>query len=406
MDTNTGENVKNNGKLVLPQNMVLRDGVLYFRARAGGRLLWKKCPWQGVDVAISRKGNIMPCVKKSLAEWLGDVRDKADQRKRDPDSVPDGRVLSWADFTPIYLDVADAQYAKDRKPAPATAKNNVQRLFLLLSEAGIGKTEAMDQALPERLEKWIQVQRRAAKDEEDEDRIRYRLARTIAMAESCWSRWTREPLRRRGVHVPACLDRWPTVSAEAPVYDLPPENIQKATREGARKMEQEDPATWLAFALMRNCGMRPGDMQRADWAWFKTLQDGSVWLFFCPHKTRRSSRSREVHQRISKAFWDRLQDAWSRVGDPGAFVVPGGPAGRLAALERVNAYMRGWGWETEKVAYELRKLFGSEIYNAHGIRYASEYLGDNEMTVSRYYARACPKSAPELVIDHAAPAIE
>ena len=387
----------------LPANLVLRNGTLYFRARVSGRLRWKISPWQGVDGAFSNRGNVLPCVKKSLAEWLGAERDMAEQRKRDPDSVPDGRVLSWEDFTPIYLDVADAQYAKDRKPAPATARNNVQRLYLLLKEAGIGKGEAMDQALPERLEKWIQLQRRGATNEEDEDRIRYRLARTISMAESCWARWTREPLRRRGVHVPACLDRWPTVSAEAPVYDLPPPEIQAATRDGARAMEQADPATWLAFSLMRNCGMRPGDMQRALWSWFKSMPDGSVWLFMCPHKTRRSSRSREVHQRISTAFWERLRAAWARAGDGGQYVVPGN---RLAALERVNLAMRSWGWQTEKVAYELRKLFGSEIYNAHGIRYASEYLGDNEMTVTKYYARACPRTAPELVIDHAAPAIE
>ena len=86
----------------LPQNLVLRNRVLYFRARAGGKLRWRKCPWQDAG-AFSARGTVLPCVLKSLAEWMGHERDLADQRARDPDAVPEGRVPTWTELGAAYL---------------------------------------------------------------------------------------------------------------------------------------------------------------------------------------------------------------------------------------------------------------------------------------------------------------
>ena len=82
-------------------------------------------------------------------------------------------------------------------------------------------------------------------------------------------------------------------------------------------------------------------------------------------------------------------------------MVPGGADGRLEALEAVNAAMRSWGWKTEKLAYELRKLFVSQVYNEHSLAYASEYSGDNATTIEQFYARAYRRDAPEVKAEYA-----
>ena len=382
----------------LPKNLVLRNRVLYFRARAGGKLRWRKCPWQDAG-AFSARGTVLPCVLKSLAEWMGHERDLADQRARDPDAVPEGRVPSWSELGAAYLEVAAAQFAKDKRPAPATARDNLQRLWYVLEHCGISRAEALDQARPERVDGWIQREVAGAEGEEEEDAVRYRISRTLAMATSAWARWTREPYRRRGIELPICLDRWPVVAAFARLYEDPPEVIKQATREGGLALERDQPAVWLAFALCYYCGMRPGDMQRAEWSWLQEGPDGGAVLRFRPHKTARSTRGREVYQCLRPEFVARLRAAWARCGDGGAHIVPGGRLGRDRADAALSAAMREWGWDGGKTVYELRKLFVSAVYNSKSLRDASEYSGDNATTIERFYARSYRRDAPQIDVD-------
>lgn len=377
----------------IAKNLCLRNGMVYGKARAGGRNVWKRSPWQG-SAALGRANKPTAALLKWRDEWMGDLRTAADRARKDPDAEPAGRIPSWQELIDAYKVVAPRQFATAGSPAPETVHNNVVRLERLLSDIGVARTEPLTAATPQKIEDWVHgIVQHAA----DDHGARYLAARTLSQARSVWSRWTLEPYRRRGFVVPRALERWPRPSGYAPIYQDPPEELKASTRTGASELETTDPAIWLAFALMRYCGMRPGDAQRARWEWIRKQETGAR-LLFTPHKTRQATRGRMVDQNLSADFWRRLLAARQACGDTDGFILPGGETGRQRAIDRVNEHMRLWGWQTAKASYELRKLFVSEIYNWKGIVWAASYSGDNPTTIERYYAAAYRKDAPALDI--------
>jgi integrase len=384
----------------IARNLIARNGVIYGKARAGGKTVWKRAPYQA-SAALGGRGKPRQELLTWRDGWLADLAREAERLRLNPDADPVARVCSWRELIGAYEAAAPVQFARDGRPTAATARNNVQRLERLIRDMRIGMDEPLTAARPERVEQWIAG---IVADEEDDGDGRYLAACTLRQARSVWARWTREPYRRRGIVVPAMLDRWPRPAGFAPVYRDPPEDLKAVTAAGGAALERDDPGLWLAFALMRHCGMRTGDAVRARWDWFAGDPDGGAWLRWMPRKTARSSRGRRVEQRLGAEFWGLLEAAGRAAGTLGGVcVLPGDEAARRRAVEALNACMRRWGWETEKASYELRKLFISEIYNAQGLTWAVAYSGDSAATIERYYAAAYRSEAPALGIG--APAV-
>jgi len=376
----------------LPENLFLRDGVIYFRARIGGKLKCKKANYQG-PAALTNQGNPRPALLQELAEWIGYERCQAELRRRNPDAAPEGSIPSWEQLVEVYQEIAKRRFAEDGRPTPATVKNNVQRLLKLLKDIGVAKTEPLTSVTAEEISEWNMERVSSA---QDTDKARYVSMRILGQVTSIWAKWTLEFYERRGLVIPASISRWPDIAGVAPRYKDPPDALKRATVEGGRKLAAENPSVWLTFALMFHTGMRPGDAERAEWAWFRELPDGRAKLTFTPNKTRRSARGRQVEQVLTKDFWGRLCAARKAAGGTGPYVVPGAAIGRQKALETVNDLMRAWGWTTYKASYELRKLFVSAVYNKHGLMWAASYSGDNPMTIERYYTDAYRRDAPSL----------
>jgi integrase len=396
-------------KLIPTPNLFLRGGVLYFRARAGGKLRMKRCPYQLESAMTGLKSRIAPDGKReyfgegkprqsvftSLSKWMGYEREQADERARNPDAIPDGTVPTWEKLEAVYLEIAADHFARTGRPKPYVAQKNAKILKTLLKQMGVTRTESMTLATVAKFDKWV-TGRVLDADEEAAAHKRYSCSRVISMAQSCWAKWTRDYYRRRGLVIPANVDHWPQVDGFAPIYVLPAKGLREATDKGGQAMEENNPGLWLAFALMRHHGMRPGDAARAEWAWFQPKDNGRYSLRFQPSKTKRSTKGRYVDQTISAAHWARLRAAWDKAGDGGACVVPGGEEKRLQAIVDVNAAMRAFGWTTNKASYELRKLFVSEIYNRYGLTAAAAYSGDRDTTILYYYAAADPDNGPVL----------
>ena len=375
-------------------NLFLRNGVLYFRARAGNKLRMKRCPYQGTS-ALTSKGDPRPAVLKELSIWMGHERAQADERARNPDAIPDGRVPTWEKLEEVYLEIVADHFARTGKPKPYVAKKNAKILRTLLKQMNVARSESMALATVAKFDKWVTA-RVTDEDEEEAAHKRYSTSRIIGMAQSCWAKWTRDYYRRRGLVIPPNVDHWPQVEGFAPIYVLPAKELREVTDKGGQELEEQNPGLWLAFAMMRHHGMRPGDAQRAEWSWFQPAAGGKYRLRFQPSKTKRSTKGRYVDQTLTAAHWERLRAAWSLAGDGGPFVVPGGEEKRLQAIVDTNTAMRKWGWETMKASYELRKLFVSEIFNRYGLVAASAYSGDNPTTIQYYYAAADPENGPVL----------
>ena len=376
----------------LPANLFFRRGALYFRCRAGKRINVKVCPYQGLG-AFTSHGAVRPVVHAALGKWIGELREAADRRRLDPEAIPDGAVPTWEKLIDEYLQIARRRFAEDGRPSPATAKSNAQRLQKLLQDLEVGLTQDMTSVTPDDISEWAME---VVEEAKDVDAGRYLACRTLGQVTSIWAKWTRLPYERKGIIIPPLIDRWPDIAGVAPLYRDPPDDLKTRTINGGKKLEQKRPGVWLLFALMLHTGMRPGDAKRSQWDWFREMPNGSAKLVWTPSKTRRSSRGRQVEQVLTKEIWQRMRGAWARAGDGGAYVVPGGEAGRQAALDGVNRRMRLWGWKTPKASYELRKLFVSAVYNAHGLMWAAAYSGDNPTTIEKYYSAAYRRDAPSL----------
>lgn len=379
-------------------NLVMKHGMLYFRTRIHGKLKWHKSPYQG-EAAITRQGNPTDAVMRELSLWMGDERAAAELRRRNPDAVPNGRIVPWEVLLTTYPDIARLQRAVAAgRPSVATVESNCKRLQTLLGQMGISCSDYMDGATPDRLRGWL-ADRQEGLDPEDAARDRYSAASLVRMASSLWAQWTREYYRERGIIIPPCLDRWPSIEASAPIYVLPPLELRRKTAEMGDALERDDPAAWLAYAMMRYHGMRPGCAEQARWSSYQPKANGGYSLRWQPAKTRHGGSGRWVDQSVSAALWSRLDACRRRLANQWECVVPGTPEERLAALQRVNDGMRRVGWDAAtyaKAGYELRKLFVSEIYNRYGLAVASAYSGDRPTTIEIYYAAADPARHPEL----------
>lgn len=363
----------------LARNLKLRDGVVYGVATINGRQRWKKSPIQGVKVPS-------PTLLKWRDRWMKEERAKAATAGDMPDKVAH---VTWAQLINAYWQVSASENAWNGRPSSETVDENIVKLRTVLSQMKVEEKDALDVVTPERVSAWIAM--RAT-----DDRRRYSAMRTLAQATSLWARWTRPRYAALGIVLPECLDRWPKIRALAPKYVDPPDELKRKTVEMGAHLFVEDPAAWLAFAMMFFCGMRPGDAIRARVDWFRK-DSNEMLLSFTPNKTRHSACGRSVEQRIESDKWNCMEKAWARSGGVVEWVIPGEEEDdRRKAVDRVNSRMRAIGWTTEKAAYELRKLFVSAIYNHPdgGLKWAAAYSGDNPTTIERYYAAAYRRDAP------------
>lgn len=377
------------------KNLVMRGEVVYFRARINGKLRWKRASYQR-KAAFNRAGNPTDSLLTELDQWLGHERDVAEQRIRDPDAVPNGRLISWKELMDVYPEIARLHRPEaGGRPSKATTEDNVRRMDTLLRQMRISTGDLMDVATPKLLREWL-ASRQDGLDPKEAARDRRSANTLVRMASSCWADWTREYYRERGIIIPVCLERWPSIDAPLPIYVLPPLELRRATAAMGEALLEEDPAAYLAYATMRLHGMRPGDAIRSRWDWYQRMDSGSFQLRWQPTKTARGEGGRWVDQTVSGAMWTRLDGCRRRVCSVGEFVIPGSDTDRQNAMLRVNARMRRIGWKTNKVGYELRKLFISEVYNRYGLSVASAYSGDQPTTIQIYYAACDPARHPEL----------
>jgi hypothetical protein len=375
-------------------NLALRNGRVVGRIRVKGVLRIVASPWQD-EAALTRTGQPTKQLLRWLHTWEAQEREDAETRARDPDAAPLGRVPTAEDLIEAYCRIGATRAANTGRLTLGTVRGNASKVRTLWKQAGLSMSQPIDQATPQRIEAWSQSRVEASEDAAAE---RYACARLVGQAASCWAQWTREPYRRLGLRIPACLDRWPTIEGTAPVYQDPPEPLKRATLAGGAVLELEDQECWLAYALMIWTGMRPGDVRRARWDWFREQASGGPRLQFAPEKTAGRTRGRMVDQIVSPDLWRRMLAA--RGSDPRETILPA--AGAAAALERLNGRMRAWGWTVDryaKASYELRKLFVSAVYNSRGLAWAAQYSGDNPTTIQTYYCAAYRRDAPSLEIE-------
>lgn len=369
---------KTDGKFVRVADLLyVRNGRLYGMKTIHGKLIRKVAPVQGLD-ALDLKGRVTAAAKRWVLQWSSMLESEeyfaeVEEKK---EVVP-----TLIELIREYEIIAEAEYALNHSPAPATVAMCVGALKRLAKRAGLPLSSRTDALTAEVLQRLA--------DELLRDGLKpVTVYAQFNQARSVFAQWALERYRLKGWTV--VQPPWPRRRGRALLsdrYQRPPEALRNATLEWYRALEAQMPMVWVAATLMLQCGMRNGDTARLRWSDFEVEADRVV-IGYTPNKTSASS-GRRVHCAISLALYERLRAA----GGKGDFVLEG--ARECYIL--INSSMRSIGWSGGKGAYELRKMCIDRIYREFGAEAAVQVSGDDIRTVCRYYAD--PSRATRVCVD-------
>ena len=368
----------------IAQGIILVDGVVYAEKSKDRRVRRQKTPMQGL-AALDARGRPTKELKAWQKAWnlaIENERWEEVQESKTRSSAP-----TVSELIRVYREIAAAEFSAEGEPKPSTVEENARKLTAMAKGASGEDDPRIDELTPERVEKWVAAYC-AKYPPEQQGRARVSAWSTLAQARSVWAKWTRQKYERRGIRIPACLDRWPRQKRNsASAYKRPPEALRAATMKWYQDSAEKQPELWVAATLMVQFAMRPWSAAMLKWSDIE-VGAAAITLRYTPTKTEnRTSRPRRVSWPVAPSLYDGLR----KRGGKGEYVTPGDTlASRYALYTRsLCKVMRGLGWGREtygKACYELRKLCIDAVYRTLGVEAAVQVSGDNVATVIKYYA--------------------
>jgi len=169
-----------------------------------------------------------------------------------------------------------------------------------------------------------------------------------------------------------------------PTYDNPAEALVRKTEKAGSELKESDPVLWIIYTLAINCGLRAGEIaaMRKDWV---TESRGVLGIALIDRGYWTPKWGTERFVPIHKNIWEDICK-FSAGRDT---VLPGKDYKRYDLVTKDFAqWIKGLGWQTQKKAHELRKLFGSRVYTDLDPAWAKEYLGHDSLdTTTKFYAK-------------------
>jgi integrase len=299
-----------------------------------------------------------------------------------------------------------AAYRKDGTPVVKTIENNIRMLRRVL-EVATGRQDVLSlnvSVLTDDLEaKYREAcAAGAGADEVRRHRARVSAASTLRQAKSVFARWCLAEYRAAGMQFPESLAgflaarrRAGSASVKAQAYTRRPDELVRATMDGAERLRLERPDLYAVFCLSYFQGMRAGEIAEARWSWVEQ-QDGQRVIRICRRPDWRGPKNLKDH---SVPMTDDTWAALQAVRGDSPFIVPGASfTARRNLIGRTFAqWMRAVGWDPEvypKAAHELRKLAGAVWYTKAGLQWAARWLGDTAAVVDHFYAALTNVGAP------------
>jgi integrase len=362
----------------IQRGIFLIDGRVYLERTFNGRVLRRKALVQGDNALRRRKPT------KALMDEFEEFGNSVDNKRYDDLAASKQRseAPTLKQIIATYRKVAEAEYAANAMPRPATVDINVGSLKMIAEGCGVGMDDRIDKLGREAIQTYIDARC------DGSDRSRRSAWSALAHARSLWAKWTVKRYEVLRVRVPACCMEWPDQPKTGMImeYERPTKELRDATMTWYNGLEEKNATMWAAVTLMVQFAMRPVDAAELRWDAFQ--RDGECWVLkYIPSKTRgRTSRPRPVLWPVTDDLYTRLRKA----GGEEYIVNHPLPYLRYAYYIRfINAEMRRIGWDREKyrkACYELRKLCVDAIYHKLGAEKASQISGDNIQTVIKYYA--------------------
>ena len=235
----------------------------------------------------------------------------------------------------------------------------------------------------------------APKDDPAQREARERALRstrsTIQQARSMFSRKGQQDLieryQERGIIIPKCVEEFGAAKLRGKLhksdYRVPSDAIIQRTFEAIEE-KKDDVSLYLAFWLGAGAGLRRKEIQFCLWEHLVNV-DGVLWVAGGLGKNGQQIRV-PVQLRAAQAIAPFRSTGW---------VIP--ERGDRWA-KRLCAWMRGLGWETDKLLHELRAYCGSLLYEKNPLS-AMRFLRHSSIAVTeRNYVRYGSQSSPIQVL--------
>jgi integrase len=257
----------------------------------------------------------------------------------------------------------------------ASARNNVWafgkvfKVGLNIDDPAKVRLEVVNEALVSKFQRNMEIQycADAGKSPQVQAIAREQSLRSsrslIRQARSLFNQSVMKQYREQGLKIPACVDGFMKAKLRGEdkkrEYLQPPDEVVQGAMVNIEKMREPDPEVYRAFWLALGCGLRRGEIFRARWEHF-AVRNGQLYydgdLSELPEEKNIGKDGEPVRVPVQAKGWAKLlpfKQAKGRV------------LGENATMEfarRINWWMKGQGWNTEKKLHELRAYIGSLLY--------------------------------------------
>ena len=355
-----------------------------------------------LDITIRKKRYL----RRIEQDTLGAARATAAAMIRDlranPSAVPRMREESPSIAALITHYRTAAEYRRSEKESPSvrSSENCIASLILVLRQGlGTDNPEALNcSALTDELvHKYVKARVEAAgQDLQLRQRARLSAASTMNQARAIFARWAMDHYRSRLVLNVESFLKCSGAERVTKHYTRPPEELVAATLQGAAALRLDNPDLYTVILLAHTMGLRAGEIENLQWSWF--FQDSGRQFLRLERQSAWKTKGRAHTVAVSDLTWDWLV---SHKTDP-VYVLKGeNKTQRHDMIRAASAWIRSMGWDKQtysKTNHELRKLFGSEVWDKHGAYWASEWLGHTDVRTTRqFYAEPSPKAHPAAI---------
>jgi len=180
-------------------------------------------------------------------------------------------------------------------------------------------------------------------------------------------------------------------------------NVLDLIKQANKELRPSDPPVYMIFLLGVAAGLRRKEIDLLEWPAFRFKENAirvEPTQFFHP-KSQDSIAEIQVDPEVMAVFRESHKKA------KGAFVIPSGRPPKTVArgdyyrceshFDRLNAWLRSKGVNTQKPLHTLRKEYGSLINKAHGIHAASKALRHADISVTNnFYTDSRARVTPGL----------
>lgn len=347
-----------------------------------GRRIRQSLETNVAAVAIERAKAIL--VKATAEKWGELERIKI----RRPGQTRIGELCN------VYREVAQL--------SPVTIRNNVSSLAWLIRVATGQENpdqlpiSVLDGSLISRFQRGM-VTRYLAKApqlETAQREARERALRTnrsvIRQARSLFARTgIRASYEERGISLPESIEQFLDAELEGRVtkteYHPPDDAIIEKTFQEVDRFCLNDPDLYTAFWLAVGAGLRRSEIAHARWEWFVD-RDGATWI---------SGGTGKDGQRIEVPVQQKAVAKLTPVRRAEGRCIQ---ESSLEWARRLNGWMRGLGWTTQKAMHELRSYVGGLIYRQDPMA-AMRFLRHKSIRLTeQFYVRYGKDALPPQVL--------